>query len=59
MTENQLSNIAIGCALKVHSNLGPGLLESAYEACLHYELVNSGLFVEVQKKLPSFIKLSN
>jgi GxxExxY protein len=52
MTENQLSNIAIGCALKVHSKLGPGLLESAYEACLHYELVNSGLFVEVQKKLP-------
>jgi GxxExxY protein len=52
MTENQLSNIAIGCALKVHSKLGPRLLESAYEACLHYELVNSGLFVEVQKKLP-------
>jgi GxxExxY protein len=52
MTENELSNIAIGCALKVHSKLGPGLLESAYEACLHYELVNSGLFVEVQKKLP-------
>jgi GxxExxY protein len=52
MTENQLSNIAIGCALKVHSKLGPGLLESAYEACLHYELVSSGLFVEVQKKLP-------
>jgi GxxExxY protein len=52
MTENQLSNIAIGCALKVHSKLGPGLLESAYEACLHYELVSSGLFVEAQKKLP-------
>jgi GxxExxY protein len=52
MTENELSNIAIGCALKVHSTLGPGLLESSYEACLHYELVNSGLFVEVQKKLP-------
>ena len=52
MTENQLSNIAIGCALKVHSTLGPGLLESAYEACLHYELVSSGLFVEAQKKLP-------
>jgi GxxExxY protein len=52
MTENELSNIAIGCALKVHSTLGPGLLESSYEACLHYELVNSGLFVETQKKLP-------
>jgi len=52
MTENQLSNISIGCAIKVHSALGPGLLESAYEACLHYELVSSGLFVEAQKKLP-------
>ena len=52
MTENQLSNIAIGCAIKVHSALGPGLLESAYEACLCYELVHSGLFVETQKKLP-------
>lgn len=52
MTENQLSNIAIGCAIKVHSALGPGLLESAYEACLCYELVRSGLFVETQKKLP-------
>lgn len=52
MTENQLSNIAIGRALKVHSALGPGLLESAYEACLHYELIKSGLFAEVQKRLP-------
>ena len=52
MTENELSHIAIGCALKVHSTLGPGLLESAYEACLYYELVSSGLFVETQKKLP-------
>lgn len=52
MTENELSRIAIGCALKVHSALGPGLLESSYEACLHYELFQAGLFVEVQKKLP-------
>ena len=52
MTENALSRIAIGCALKVHSALGPGLLESAYEACLHYELIKAGLFVEVQKPLP-------
>jgi GxxExxY protein len=52
MDGNALSRMAIGCALKVHSALGPGLLESAYEACLHYELVSSGLFVEAQKKLP-------
>jgi len=52
MTENEASKIVIGCALRVHSALGPGLLESAYAACLHYELVNSGLFVEPQKPLP-------
>ena len=38
--------------MKVHSALGPGLLESAYEACLEYELVTNGLLVEVQKPLP-------
>ena len=52
MTENELSNITIGRALKVHSALGPGLLESAYEACLQYELLKLGLFAETQKKLP-------
>ncbi len=52
MTENQLSNVTIGCALRVHSALGPGLLESSYVACLHFELIRSGLFVEIQKALP-------
>ena len=52
MTENQLSSMAIGCGLRVHSRLGPGLLESSYVACLHYELVRCGLFVEIQKALP-------
>jgi GxxExxY protein len=52
MTENELSNVAIGCALRVHSRLGPGLLESAYEACLQHELIKSGLFAESQKRLP-------
>jgi GxxExxY protein len=50
--ENKISNIVIGCGLKVHSALGPGLLESSYAACLRYELVGAGLFVEVQKPLP-------
>lgn len=40
MTENELSRIAFDCALKVHQSLGPGLLESAYEECLFYELKN-------------------
>ncbi len=38
--------------MRVHSALGPGLLESAYEACLQYELIKSGLRVEAQKPLP-------
>jgi hypothetical protein len=38
--------------MRVHSALGPGLLESAYEACLHYELTKGGLRVEAQKPLP-------
>lgn len=38
--------------MRVHSALGPGLLESAYEACLQYELIRSGVRVEVQKRLP-------
>jgi GxxExxY protein len=49
-----LSYIVIGCAFKVHSKLGPGLLESTYEACLVHELVKSNLRVEQQKQLPVF-----
>ncbi len=52
MNENQLSSIVFNDALKVHRNLGPGLLESSYEECLFYELNKSGLFVERQKSLP-------
>lgn len=52
MTENELSHLIVGSALKVHTALGPGLLESAYEACLQYELIKSGLRVEAQKPLP-------
>ncbi len=49
MNENELSNAIIGLAIKVHSALGPGLLESAYEECLFYEIQKAGLLVE--KKL--------
>jgi GxxExxY protein len=52
MTENELSNVVIGCAIKVHSALGPGLLESAYKECLFYELCRAGLAVEKEKPLP-------
>ena len=52
MTENELSKVVFDCALKVHQTLGPGLLESAYEECLFYELKKSGLYVQKQKALP-------
>ena len=52
MTENELSKVAFDAALKVHKALGPGLLESAYEECLFYELKKTGLWVEKQKPLP-------
>lgn len=52
MTENELSKIAFDSALKVHQVLGPGLLESAYEECLYYELRKTGLEVQKQKALP-------
>ena len=52
MTENEISKIVFDCALKVHKALGPGLLESAYEECLFFELKKYGLKVEKQKALP-------
>jgi GxxExxY protein len=52
MTENELSKIVFDSALKVHQNLGPGLLESAYEECLFYELKKTGVKVQKQKALP-------
>ena len=52
MKENELSKIVVNCAYKVHKSLGPGLLESAYEECLFYELKKYDLVVEKQKPLP-------
>jgi GxxExxY protein len=52
MSENEISKIVFDCALKVHRNLGPGLLESSYEACLYYELEKTGLRVQKQRGLP-------
>ena len=49
---NQISGIIVDAGLKVHSKLGPGLLESAYEACLKHELGKAGLTVESQVDLP-------
>jgi len=49
---DRITESIIGAAITVHRELGPGLLESAYEACLAYELAKSGLAVERQKALP-------
>ena len=45
MIENEITHKIIGLAYEVHSKLGPGLLESAYQTCLYYELQKSGLKV--------------
>lgn len=50
-TENQLSKIILDSAIKVHRSLGPGLLESAYQKCLAYELQKRSLFIETEKAL--------
>lgn len=51
MDRNQLTGEIIAAAMKVHSKLGPGVLESAYEACLAHELRKRGFKVERQKEL--------
>jgi len=56
MTENEISEKIIGCAIQVHRELGPGLLESSYEECLYFELIQAGLLVEKQKPLPLVYK---
>jgi GxxExxY protein len=47
-----LSNEIIGCAIEVHKILGPGMLESAYEECLSYELMKKRIWIERQKPIP-------
>jgi len=53
---NHITDQVIGAAIEVHRALGPGLLESAYEACLAFELAQRGLKVELQKPLPVVYK---
>ena len=52
MNENEISKIILDCAFRVHTTLGPGLLESAYKECLAYELIQYGLKIEKEKALP-------
>ena len=52
MNFDDLSNRVIGCAIEVHRQLGPGLLESAYEQCLSYALNRAGINFQTQVALP-------
>ncbi len=56
MTDQELTHAIIGAAIEVHRVLGPGLLESAYEECLAYELTLRGVPFERQKPLPVVYK---
>jgi GxxExxY protein len=53
---NEITQQVIGCAIEVHRQLGPGLLESVYEKCLAYELKQAGLEFETQVELPVHYK---
>ena len=52
-----LSKMVIGCAIEVHRNLGPGLLENTYEQCLAYELSSQGVAFKLQVPIPVQYKL--
>ena len=56
LNDKELTGLIIGCAIEVHKTLGPGLLESAYEACLVYELSRHGLHIIRQQNLPLIYK---
>ena len=56
MAINQITEKIIGGAIEIHKVLGPGLLESAYEECLAFELQNAGLTIERQKPVPVVYK---
>lgn len=56
MTENEIAKVVFGSALKIHKDLGPGLLESTYQECLFHEIKGKGLHIEKQKPLPLIYK---
>jgi GxxExxY protein len=56
MTENELSYLIIGAAMDIHKSVGPGLLESAYETALAFELEEQGLLVQRQLSMPFIYK---
>ncbi|MDQ3535101.1 MAG: GxxExxY protein [Bacteroidota bacterium] len=56
MHENEIGDLILDAAFEVHKNLGPGLLESSYEHCLAYELIQRGANIKIQQPLPLVYK---
>lgn len=56
VTENQITQQILDTSIKIHKDLGPGLLESVYEACLYSGLFKRGLYIERQKPVPLVYK---
>jgi GxxExxY protein len=56
MNREEIFKQVLNCSFQVHTALGPGLLENAYEECLFYEIIQNGLQVEKQKALPLVYK---
>ena len=56
MHENEIGSLILNAAFQVHKELGPGLLESTYEHCMAYELINLELKIENQLGLPVIYK---
>jgi GxxExxY protein len=52
METNKITPEVIGCSMNIHSQLGPGLLESVYKECLYFKLKQAGLLVEKEKPIP-------
>jgi GxxExxY protein len=52
MDENELSRVGVDCCYKIHTSLGPGLLESVYEHLLSYELAKQNLYIKRQQGIP-------
>ncbi|HMO81991.1 MAG TPA: GxxExxY protein [Pyrinomonadaceae bacterium] len=53
MHENEIAKIVVNCAFKVHKTLGPGLLETVYQAALAYEIRRCGLRIDVERGIPA------
>jgi GxxExxY protein len=56
MHDDKLSHAIIGCAMDVHSALGPGLLDSTYKECMRHELIGAKFHIEVEKPVPIIYK---